>query len=47
MEFLDKGMKGILSGDFSLHAISSIKEVIEKNLPKIESTSAEIQNLIS
>lgn len=47
MEFLDKGMKGILSGDLSLHAIKSIQEVIEKNLPKIENISAEIQNLIS
>lgn len=43
LEFLDKGMKGLLSGDLSSFAVKEIQRVIEKGLPKMEGVQAKIQ----
>lgn len=46
MEFLDKGMKGLLSGDLSSFAVKEIQTIIEKGLPKMESVQMKIQKHI-
>ena len=46
LEFLDKGMKGLLSGDLSTYAIKEIQSTIEKSLPKMENIQAKMQRLI-
>ena len=46
MEFLDKGMKGILTEKFSSNAIKTVQEVIFKFLPKLDSIKNELKFLI-
>jgi hypothetical protein len=35
LEFMDKGMKGLLTGDLSVLAIKEIRDQIEVHMPKI------------
>ena len=46
LEFMDKGMKGMLTGDLSAYAIKQILMSIEKFLPKIERVQKEIENVL-
>jgi len=46
LEFMDKGMKGMLTGDLSVYAIKQILMSIEKFLPKIERVQKEIENVL-
>jgi len=46
LEFMDKGMKGMLTGDLSVYAIKQILMSIEKFLPKIEKIQKEIENVL-
>lgn len=43
LEFMDKGMKGLLSGDLSSLAIKEIQKIIEKGLPKMEVIQKKIE----
>lgn len=45
LEFMDKGMKGMLSGDMSVYAIQQIQVIIEKQLPKMEYIQKELEKL--
>lgn len=36
LEFMDKGMKGMLTGDLSSFAVKTIQTTIEKQLPRME-----------
>lgn len=44
LEFMDKGMKGLLSGDLSSLAIKEIQKIIERGLPKMESIQKKIES---
>ena len=39
---MDKGMKGLLSGDLSSLAIKEIQRIIEKGLPQMEKVQSKI-----
>ena len=43
LEFLDKGMKGLLTGDLSSYALKVIEVTIEKNMAKMDSIAKEIE----
>jgi hypothetical protein len=36
LEFMDKSLKGLVSGDLSVFALTTIKQGIDKHLPKME-----------
>ena len=46
IEFLDKGMKGLLSGDMSPMAMKQIQIVIEKHLPKLQKVQLKLDQAI-
>ena len=45
LEFMDKGMKGMLTGDLSPFAVKTIQTTIEKQLPRMEALQREIEKL--
>jgi hypothetical protein len=45
LEFMDKGMKGMLSGDLSPFAVKTIQTTIEQQLPRMESLQKYIEKL--
>lgn len=44
-EFLDRGMKGFLTGDVSYHLIANSKEIIDKYLNELQLIESELNNL--
>ena len=40
---MDKGMKGLLTGDLSTYALQAIETVIDKNMIKLEQVQSEIE----
>lgn len=46
LEFMDKGMKGLLTGDLSVYIIQQIQTSIEKFQTDFESTSKQIEELL-
>ena len=45
LEFMDKSMKGLVSGDLSTFAVKQIQFAIETHLPKMEELQRDIQKL--
>ena len=45
LEFMDKGMKGMLTGDLSTFAIKTIQTAIEKQIPRMERLQTQIEQL--
>jgi hypothetical protein len=45
LEFMDKGMKGMLTGDLSSFAVKTIQTTIEKQLPRMEELQMQIEQL--
>lgn len=46
MEFMDKGIKGLLTGDLSIYMIQSIESTLEKHNSKLLITSNELEELL-
>lgn len=46
LEFMDKGMKGLLTGDLSTFSIKTILSSIEKFMPRMEATYKEIEKVL-
>ena len=42
---MDKGMKGMLTGDLSSFAVKTIQTTIEKQLPRMEELQMQIEQL--
>ncbi len=47
LEFMDKGMKGLLTGDFSVFALKVIQQSIEKYHPQLQTLQKEFDALVS
>lgn len=45
LEFMDKGMKGMLTGDLSSFAVKTIQTTIERHLPRMEQLQMQIEQL--
>jgi len=46
MEFMDKGIKGLLMGDMSIYMLQSIEATLDKYLVKLNMASDELEHLI-
>lgn len=46
MEFMDKGIKGLLTGDLSIYMLQSIETILEKHLNKLIMVSTEFEGLL-
>jgi hypothetical protein len=46
LEFMDKGIKGLLTGDLSVYIIQQIQTSIEKHKPAFEEASKIITDLM-
>lgn len=46
LEFMDKGMKGLLTGDLSVYIIQQIQTSIDKFQAEFETTSRQIEELL-
>jgi hypothetical protein len=46
MEFMDKGIKGLLTGDLSIYMLQSIETTLGRHLNKLVMVSSELEGLL-